>query len=175
MAKRSIFISGQQEPKLFADLPNFDDRVRKVLVDELQKAGFKFERQVAIETPVGVSGQARGSVYSELVGAPMFGSDIESRVGMPVSYAYPLEVGQDKHWPPKGALRLWVQRVLGVPEEEVDSVEFLVRRSIAQGTTKGTALEGQHMFEKAWKSIEADVRAEIIGALKKATKENFNG
>jgi hypothetical protein len=52
-----------------------------------------------------------------------------------VGYGLPVERGTKPHWPNINNLKGWVRRKLQVPLEDVDSVTYLIARSIA---TKGT-------------------------------------
>lgn len=88
------------------------------------------------KTPVGVSGTLRGGTQAKVTGS---GADrtIEGRVFNPSAYGMPVELGRRPgKQPPSSALELWVRRKLGVPENRVKSVAFLVARKIGRkGTT----------------------------------------
>lgn len=72
--------------------------------------------------------------------------DITGRVFNPVAHGVPVELGRrpGKKQPPSSALELWVRRKLGVPENRVKSVAFLVARKIGQKGTKAVL-----MFQKS--------------------------
>lgn len=97
-------------------------------------------------TPVGVSGILRGGTAAA-VSTSANAYSIEGRVFNPSAYGLPVELGRGagKRQPPSSALELWVRRKLGVPENRVKSVAFLVARKIGRQGTKAV-----EMFTKAF-------------------------
>ena len=110
------------------------------------------ERAVVFSTPVGATGELRGSIEG-LVTETREG--IEGRVavtGPAMAYVDPVEFGSRPHWPPVDPIRFWVLRKLGVPVDEVPSVAFLVSRKISRVGTPA-----QKMFSQGWLEAEPKV------------------
>ena len=172
--KKVFIVNPGDERKAWESLGTFPVAVKNGIARELAKSTMQFERQVSIETPVGVSGQTRGAVYWRSI--PTGGDEIEYHVGNPVSWAYPLEVGQDPHWAPKGALKLWAIRVLGVDESEADAVDYLIRRRIAGAALGGVGpggTKGVHMFKNAWETVGPEIRDRMDGMAKEIARGHF--
>jgi hypothetical protein len=108
-------------------------------------------------TPVGATGLARGA-WQTSVNVGGAEAAVLGRVFNLMGYAVPLERGAKPHWPPRGALDLWVRRKLGVPEKQVRSVAFLIARKIAQRGTSGHAMAFKAL-ERAEPKIQARFRA----------------
>ncbi len=108
-------------------------------------------REVQERTPVGVGGGGglRGSIFAS---EEVLADNVIGVVSTSMPYAVPVELGTKPHFPPVEALRDWVEAVLGVSEEESESVAFLVARKISQ---KGT--EGAYMFQRAFADCEAQI------------------
>ncbi len=89
-------------------------------------------------TPVGVSSRLRGSIEGQV---KTLGSEIRGIVDTSLKEIYPtvMELGRrpGAKMPPPSALERWVHLQLGVPNEEVMSVAFLVARAIARHGIKG--------------------------------------
>lgn len=100
------------------------------------------------KTPVGVSATLRGGTQAKVttsMGAPR---SIEGRVFNPVAYGLPVELGRRSgKQPPSSALELWVRRKLGVAENRVKSVAFLVARKIGRKGTNAVL-----MFKQAFEA-----------------------
>ena len=117
-----------------------------IIDEELRNAmdgSTKFlERKIKPHTPIGVSGQLRDNIKSEIRGV---GAEIVGAVGTWVPYAPYVEYGTSPHWPPLKPIALWVQRKLQIPDdsEHFDATVRAVRAGIAWHGTKG-----QSMFEK---------------------------
>jgi len=79
---------------------------------------------------------------------------IEGRVFNPSSYGMVVELGRTpgKRQPPSSALELWVRRKLGVPENRVKSVAFLVARKIGKQGTKAIK-----MFETSFNESKGTI------------------
>lgn len=50
--------------------------------------------------------------------------------------------------PPASALEGWVKRVINPDPKEVKGIAFTIARAIGQGSSRGTANKGVHMFKK---------------------------
>ena len=122
---------------------------------------------VRMETPVGVSGNLRQSIYGEVYGQPLT-AEFAGVVGTPLIYGDAVENGTRAHWPPSGALELWVTRKLGISGAEAADVAFLVARKISKRGTR----PGQRMFERGlanatpaieryWQTMPARVKARV--------------
>lgn len=127
----------------------FDGRAKDVIARELhalvQGSVLLVERLVKEFTPQGIGGTAAGlygSIFSEMRGAP---ARPEGIVATPYQYAEVIERGRraGARMPPPKSLELWVEKVMGVPEEDIKQVAFLVARSIGR---KG--FKGQFMFKQ---------------------------
>lgn len=145
-----------------------ENAVRK-LTQAMHQSVMQLERRVSENTPVGVgnspTGHLRASIFSEV--ATGAGPDIRGIVGTPAEYAEAVEYGSRPHWPPKGALADWVHFKLGVPLEDVPSVEFLVRRRISIYGTPAA-----EMFQKGWAQAEPDIRRYFELAAADVTPDN---
>ena len=138
---------------LFTD-PNIAARFDAEVSAALQELGALGQRLVVEGTPAGIAsggGGLRGSIFSELRGAPARREEV---VSSSVFYAPIVEVGRRPgKQPPGGPIQLWVTRKLQTPPAEVASVAFLVARKIGlRGTT------GAHMFERALVKLEPVVQ-----------------
>jgi len=128
----------------------------------MQTAVAELERRVRARAPAGVMADAglRGSISGEVRGR---GLDVHGVVGSPLAYAPVVELGRraGSRQPPPGALDLWVKRILGVPEEEVRRVSFLVGRAIAR-----RGIPGRFMFRDALASFRPQLSQifEDVGA-----------
>lgn len=134
------------------------EQAGKIAVDEIATVMDKglavMEEAIAVRTPVGVTGNLRGSIATETYrrGMSVFGE-----VFTPLKYGEPVERGRRAgKWPPQNAIKLWVVRKLDVSAEEADQVAFLVARAIGRGTTKGIMKKGggAKMFEEGFDYAE---------------------
>jgi len=99
-------------------------RLRQAL---LQKA-LEFEAVWKKEVPV-FRGRYKNSIESKIIQR----SNMRAQTFTNVDYAKDLEFGVGAgQWPDVSELRTWVDRKLGVSDEELDSVTFLVARHIFQ-------------------------------------------
>jgi hypothetical protein len=135
----------------------------KPIVDEEIGAATEYGVNLALgaiipNTPVGVTGNLRGGVQSEVVRGS--GVDVLGRVFDPVAYALPVDRGAQPHFPPSSALELWVRRKLDVPDKLVRSVAFLVARAISR---RGTA--ARKFFADSWAHVKPQAEARYQQAL----------
>ncbi len=132
--------------------------INDITTDAMLQAVLIVQNAVAQRTPVGVTGDARSNIKQDIYGRALDAEGIFGMVYMPaaITYGKPLEYGSRPHFPPPKALELWVKRVLGVPDEQVKGVAFLVARKIAgqSPTGKKGGTKGAHMFEKGWEASE---------------------
>lgn len=100
------------------------------------------------KTPVGVSATLRGATQAR-VSAEGNPRTITGRVFNPTAYGLPVELGRraGQKQPPSSALELWVRRKLGVPENKVKSVAFLVARKIGRKGTNAVKMFSQAFEE----------------------------
>lgn len=103
------------------------------------------------EAPVGVSGMMRASIGGEVIHS--VGLDIVGRVGTSVEYGWYVEHGTKPHWAPIAPLMLWVERKLGVPDNQVYGVAKAIQRKIAANGTKANPFL-QRGYEKSKEKIE---------------------
>ena len=111
--------------------------------------------QVQEGTPVGVAGNLRGSIITDIRGHSV---DLSGKVFSPLPYARYVEFGRRPgKFPPRGPIELWARRKLGDA-----SLWFVVARAIARRGTKG-----HFMFRNAWRSgkgnVELIFRRHIMG------------
>jgi hypothetical protein len=130
------------------DAPLLDDELKKLngyeavagqkLRDAMTKSVIKVQGGAREGAPVGVSGRLRQSIGWNVSGG---GSDITGWVGSTMkNEVYPsvMEGGRRPGtMPPSSALERWVHIVLGVPENEMRSVAYLVARAIQRRGIKG--------------------------------------
>jgi len=128
----------------------------------LERSVLVMEREVAERTPVGATGHLRSAIFSEVRTTP---EEMAGLVFTPSEHAPFVEFDTKPHWAPPGALADWVHFVLGVPQDEVPSVEYVVRRAIAQRGTKG-----KRMFEKGSEASEGRVRGFMLSAFRNAPR-----
>lgn len=85
--------------------------------------------------PVGVSGEMRASITSQV--KMMTPPNVEGVVGSPLPYALYMEEGTRPHYPPIGALLLWVQRVINPGNDrQIYAVAKGVQRAIGRRGTR---------------------------------------
>ena len=114
----------------------------------MQKSLDVLEQTIVPRTPVGVSGNLRGSIATEVRGTP---ANLQGEIFTPLIYGLPVEYGRRPgKQPPTAAIELWVVRKLGVPAgREARSVAFVIARAIGRHGTKGA-----HMFEEGFDAAE---------------------
>ena len=134
-----------------------------ILGEEIRNAfdegGQLLTAMVSARTPVNV-GTLRGSIRFQRTGDPetVLTGEVAARdikAGSAAStqaYANWVEFGRRPgRWPPRAPIELWAIRRLGVtPGPESAAASFLIARAIGQGTSKGRANTGAHMFQRAW-------------------------
>ena len=123
--------------------------------------------QATLRTPVGVSGNLRSGYSTRIrVTRPLA---ITGQLLNVVPYFEPVEQGARPHWPPWGpgsALARWARVKLGNAD-----LAFLVARSIARGTTRGTAIRGVHMARTAFRMVTPLIGRNLRGAWRRVTQE----
>lgn len=131
----------------------------------------ELERMVRVNTPrgVGIGAGLRGSIAGEVRGR---GFDVQGVVGTPLVYGPVVELGRrpGQKAPPPGALDLWVQRILGVPPEEVKRAAFLIGRAIGR-----RGIPGRFMFKRAKEEFERSRLPRIIAQMGQAIATRLGG
>lgn len=116
--------------------------INREMLTAVQASLDAFEQAVVVETPVN-TGHLRGSINSVVYGSP---PDFFGVVSSPILYASPVEYGRKPgRQPPVDAIAYWVRRKNLVPDDQVESVAYLIARHIGRYGTKGA-----HMFEKGF-------------------------
>jgi len=141
---------------------------RKELEKAMKKSVITVTNEVKRETPVGVSGQLRGSIGGEVTTT---GEHVRGRVGTSITDIYPLvmELGRRRgaRRPPAGRLERWVHLQLGVPTERAYGAARNLARVISVRGIKGKEMFRKG-FEASTKSIEGyfgDALTAIVRAL----------
>jgi hypothetical protein len=129
------------------------DAVRAGQVRGLEKIALRGQQLVMEAWPVGATGFGAHSVAYLVEGekSPMVARIFE---GAPADvYAAPVEFGSRPHFPPVGALLLWVQKKMGAKnEKEALSIAFAIAKTIAKRGTPAA-----HMFSGiALKTLEVE-------------------
>ena len=135
--------------------PLADQRILAAFSDATRAAMLQWEADATKRTPVGVSGNLR-SGYSTRMEVTMPLAIIGS-LRNAVFYFPHVEEGARAHWPPYGPgsdLARWAERKLGDA-----GLAYVVARSIARGTTRGTAIRGVHMARKSLRTLTPHIRA----------------
>src|SRR5574341_1345001 len=151
-------------------LVNFPQISQRELKAAMQKSVVTIAREVKPLTPVGVSGELRSSIGSEVIQEGP--TSIVGRVGSSITEAYPvvMEAGARPHFPPPGNLMLWVKRkqITGVYStkthrrlgskanqfwEDVGAA-FMVARAISHH-----GIKGRFFMKKGWEQSQARVNA----------------
>lgn len=147
-------------------IDQFNEQVTTQFEGTMLASVMELEREVVERTPTGTgyspTGNLRGSIFSDVYGTPV---GLYGAVATPALYGLPVELGTKPHWPPPGALADWVHLVLGVDDEEVPSVEFLVRCKIGNVGT-----EGQFMFERGYVAAEPKIKRLFLAAFKRISQ-----
>jgi hypothetical protein len=109
------------------------------------------EAEVVGRTPVGATGNLRGSIGTEIRGARL---DIRGEVGTAILYGEPAERGRRSgRMPPVDPIEYWVVRKGIAPAgPESRNVAWLIARAIGHHGTKGA-----HMFERGFEAAEPKV------------------
>lgn len=137
---------------------------RQEMLKGMREGLMQWSADASRGSPVGVSGRLKGA-YGERVqvASPVL---LTGKLFNRAPYAAPVEFGARPHWPPFGPgsdLALWARRKLGD-----ESLAFVVARSIARGTTRGTAIRGVHMVLDAFRRNEQFMRRRLRAAWKRA-------
>ncbi|MGH7459834.1 MAG: hypothetical protein ACREMA_02250 [Longimicrobiales bacterium] len=133
-----------------ADLPDAKEVITSALDAAMHEAVLLLERRVKLNTPIGVTESARGSIGSEVrrgVAAGRGVPVVRGFVGSPLAHVLVLDRGRRPGAPPppSDALELWVRRRMGVTDiAEAQRVAFLVARAIGRRGTKAL-----HIFDRA--------------------------
>ena len=120
--------------QLAKDVPKAQRAIFRAMRRPMEQSLSHLATQVRALTPVGVSGDLRRGINTQIDGvAPGLVGEVLPNVlyGDPVEFGIPAGV-----FPPPDALQLWVKRKLDVPDEKVEQVAFLVARKIFRKGTK---------------------------------------
>lgn len=122
-------------------------------------------REVMTRTPVGASGNLRGSIFTEIKGEGR--GAIRGVVVSRVPYAGHVEFGRRAGgamppWREGTPLYRWVVRNLESRNGEFESVAFLVARAIARRGTRGRRMFAR-AFEENQRRIEGRIRELLDG------------
>lgn len=116
-------------------------------------------REVMARTPVGASGNLRGSIFTEIRGENP--SVLRGVVASRVPYAGYVEFGRRAGggippWREGSSLYRWVAHKLGPPDGSIERVSFLVARSIAR-----RGIPGRRMFARAFEENRSRIDKRI--------------
>lgn len=101
---------------------------KKQLRQALLQKALEFESVWKQEVPV-FRGRYKSSIESKIIE----GSNMKAQVFTNIDYAKDLEFGLGAgQWPDVSELKKWVDRKLGVSEENLDTATFLIARHIFQ-------------------------------------------
>lgn len=115
------------------EFKNAEKRVMKVLDSEIQNVSRFVLAEVQKATPVGVTGHLRRAWF-------MIVRKYQVTISNPSVYLNSLELGRPAapiSREGRISLRLWVRRVMGVPEDQADHVTFLIARKKSKKPTPG--------------------------------------
>jgi len=147
--------------------------LEQTMTTALRAALAMTDAELVKRTPVGVSGRA-SSAWTQRV--EIVSSRPLNLLGQNVNitpYALPLDAGQTPHWPPWGPgsdLALWAKRKLGD-----EKAAFLVARSIARGTTRGTAITGVQMVQQTLAATRQPILAVFHAARRHLARRWMGG
>ncbi|MCY4383922.1 MAG: HK97 gp10 family phage protein [Nitrospinae bacterium] len=116
-------------------------------------------REVMTRTPIGASGNLRGSIYTEIKGEnPRV---LRGVVASRTPYARYVEFGRRAGgrmppWREGTSLYRWVAHKLGPPDGSIERVSFLVARSIARH-----GIPGRRMFARAFEENQSRIDRRI--------------
>lgn len=152
-------------------LPELGDRIEElvegrgplwdIVYTRVTAALDHLEEQVAVRTPVGVSGNLRagwGTIPPKLRGEGVIVGELVN----PISYGPDVEYGK-KPGPFEitSGFKLWVKRKLEVPDKDVEAVSFAIAKSIEKNGTRA-----QNMLRDGWDAalpaIDAQMSAMLI-------------
>ena len=155
-----IDLSGIDETK--ANIVGYPADLSRELNVAMASSLSLLKQAVVDRTPVDTD-KLRGGITSETIS--VFPDLVGSVSSGPTPYAPVVEYGRKPgKFPPVDVIKKWVIRKLQVPEEEVDSVAFLVGRHIA---THG--IEGKFMFKEGLEASEPYINQLFNSAVARAT------
>jgi len=131
--------------------------VEDELVIGVTEASFLLQREVVELTPTSGAGTLRDSIGALPV--RIDGVRVVGAVASASLYVQPVELGTKPHHPPLAPLLDWVQRKLGLRDEEADEAARKIAWKIAAHGSKGV-----FMFKRAFEATEAQIAEIIIAA-----------
>ncbi len=156
-----------------ASLRRHDDIADDELERAMEQATLTGVGAIRPLMPVGVSGQARQSVKSQVTraSAGSITGEIFADIRDPYPYPAVIEFGrQPGRMPPPDQLVRWVQLKLGVPESAAPGVAFTVARAIGR-----RGIKGRFPFKRGWESVAGRVNGFFAAALQRITERLANG
>lgn len=156
-----------------AALERYDQIANAELAEAMERSVVVAVGAIRPLMPVGVSGQARQSVGSEVTrdGAGSIVGRVFSSIEDPYPYPAVIEYGRAPGtMPPPDQLVRWVQLKLGVPEAQAPGVAFTVARAIGR-----RGIKGRFPFKRGWEQVQARVAGFFDAALKRITERLSNG
>ena len=143
----------------FEDLPEVSpiawEEVFLLAHEAMAEVTEMLRREVMTRTPIGASGNLRGSIYTEIKGEDP--QVLRGVVASRVPYARYVEFGRRAGggmppWREGSSLYRWVAHKLDPPDGYIERVSFLVARAIAR---RGTS--GHRMFARAFKENQSRI------------------
>jgi hypothetical protein len=126
---------------LIAKMNAADQVIANAILNKMTASLDAFQQAVMLETPVGVSGNLRGSIQTNVEGTPL---NLTGRVVSNLGYAPSVEAGRAPgRMPPVSNLVLWVTRVWGKSGKDAESAAWALARHIARHGTKGAFMFGR--------------------------------
>lgn len=144
------------------------DVAPEIFIEEMTRAAWKaellLERDIKELTPTGIGsgGGLKGSISARE--PEVLANNVIGRVGTPLNYAVPVELGTKPHMPPIQPLADWAQRVLDVGANEAWRVGTAIAFKIKRDGT-----EGAFMFERGFKANDAKVQNIFADAAERIT------
>lgn len=123
---------------------------REELTAAMEESTIALQTAVAELTPVGAHGLLRQSIAAQPI--QHLSDQVIGVVGTSLNYAEPVELGTRPHMPPVEALEDWVRAKLGIEDDQVERVAFLVARKIS---ISGTPAAG--MFHRGLNAMRAQI------------------
>ncbi len=116
-------------------------------------------REVMTRTPIGASGNLRGSIYTEIRGEGR--GALRGVVASRTPYARYVEFGRRPGgrippWREGSSLYRWVVHKLDPPDGHIERVSFLVARAIAR-----RGIPGRRMFARAFEENQSRIEGRI--------------
>lgn len=156
-----------------AALERYDQIANAELAEAMERSVVVVGGAIRPLMPVGVSGQARQSVGSEVIrdNAGSVVGRVFSDLADPYPYPAVIEFGRAPGaMPPPQALERWVHLKLGVPEAEAPGVAFTIARAIGR-----RGIKGRFPFKRGWEQVQARVAGFFDAALRRITERLSNG